>query len=452
MIESLDEFYSANLAQEILRGMRESASRGYLVSSGTPFGYRRVKVKDGKAQRATLEPDSHTASLVAGMFRAALEGYGLKKIASDLNAQGIAAPRSARWGMTTVHKILTDEAYVGTLVWGKTTKKAESPPPIRVDGAWPALVDGTTFDQVQILMHERAPTITHPRRVASSYLLSGIAQCGACGKAMIGQPAKSGMFSYYVCGTLMRRGDTPYLNTQKFEGFIIDNIKERVLTKENLEKLVYLVQDEMDGVTSENRKRLESVQRELDDVARRLERLYDALETGKLSLEDLSPRIQQLRQRQDQLLAVQGEFEQMLINRKADVADLTLVTRYAEDLRELLTTGNLVEQKSFIRSFVKKVQVQRQEAVITYTLPLPPDQPDDDKTGVLAFIHDGGAEGNRTPDPLNAIEVLSLAELQPHTAVKYSKCRWQAQGNLSSPGPTTRAPSPAQIDILNRPH
>ena len=34
----------------------------------------------------------------------------------------------------------------------------------------------------------------------------------------------------------------------------------------------------------------------------------------------------------------------------------------------------------------------------------------------------GGAEGNRTPDLLNAIEALSLAELQPHTAFKYSKC------------------------------
>ena len=59
----------------------------------------------------------------------------------------------------------------------------------------------------------------------------------------------------------------------------------------------------------------------------------------------------------------------------------------------------------------------------------------------------GGAEGNRTPDPLNAIEVLSLAELQPHTAFKYSKHRWQAQEKTQ-----TLPASPTQIDILNRPH
>ena len=61
IIESLDEFYSANLGQEVLRGMRESASRGFYVASRAPYGYWRVKVKDGKMERATLQPDPGTA-------------------------------------------------------------------------------------------------------------------------------------------------------------------------------------------------------------------------------------------------------------------------------------------------------------------------------------------------------------------------------------------------------
>ena len=43
----------------------------------------------------------------------------------------------------------------------------------------------------------------------------------------------------------------------------------------------------------------------------------------------------------------------------------------------------------------------------------------------------GGAEGNRTPDLLNAIEALSLAELQPRTAFKYSK--WYCQAQVKNP-------------------
>ena len=51
IIESVDEFYSENLAQEVLRGMREAASRGFWVSSHAPFGYNRVMVP-GRTQEA----------------------------------------------------------------------------------------------------------------------------------------------------------------------------------------------------------------------------------------------------------------------------------------------------------------------------------------------------------------------------------------------------------------
>lgn len=59
IIENLDEFYSDNLGEEVTRGMRESASRGFYLSSRTPFGYRKVKVMDGNKERTRLEPERH---------------------------------------------------------------------------------------------------------------------------------------------------------------------------------------------------------------------------------------------------------------------------------------------------------------------------------------------------------------------------------------------------------
>ena len=41
--------------------MREAASRGFLLASNAPFGYRRVKVSDGAKERPTLEVDPATA-------------------------------------------------------------------------------------------------------------------------------------------------------------------------------------------------------------------------------------------------------------------------------------------------------------------------------------------------------------------------------------------------------
>ena len=59
-----------------------------------------------------------------------------------------------------------------------------------------------------------------------------------------GQDAKGGKFTYYVCGTLLHKGSTTcpakYLPAPKFEGLVIDKIKEYILTEDNLKDLVRL--------------------------------------------------------------------------------------------------------------------------------------------------------------------------------------------------------------------
>ncbi len=74
IIESVDEFYSENLAQEVIRGMREAASRGFWVTARPPFGYRKVYVQDGVKKRPRLEVDKEKAPIVRRMFDMALEG------------------------------------------------------------------------------------------------------------------------------------------------------------------------------------------------------------------------------------------------------------------------------------------------------------------------------------------------------------------------------------------
>ena len=68
MIESLDEFYSDNLSEEVSRGMRESASRGYYISARAPYGYRLIKVKDGVKERPKLEIDPITGPQAVKIF------------------------------------------------------------------------------------------------------------------------------------------------------------------------------------------------------------------------------------------------------------------------------------------------------------------------------------------------------------------------------------------------
>ena len=147
LIETLDEFYSKHLAQNVMRGMREASSRGLWISAHVPVGYRKDLVDDDGKQRPTLVLDPPTDALVKRMFDMAELGSSLLEIAQALNDEGFTTARGYPWGATSVHKALTNEAYTGTLVWG--VNATDGLPPVRVEDAFPAIVSREQFDRVR---------------------------------------------------------------------------------------------------------------------------------------------------------------------------------------------------------------------------------------------------------------------------------------------------------------
>lgn len=218
--------------------MRENAQRGFFNGSRPPYGLHKIAVQDGAKIRYKLEPDPYDSiavKMVRRMFSMALQDVGCKEIAKVMNREGFRTGTGQRWGKTTVHKILTNEAYCGTLVWGGRPGHPaihSDDPPMKVANAWPAIVDRAIFDQVQEKMASKRPKIVHPRTIPSPYLLSGFLFC-SCGHAMIGRSAKSHQYYYYACNGSFKQGkDTCSarpLPKDKLEQLVIEQIKHRVL-------------------------------------------------------------------------------------------------------------------------------------------------------------------------------------------------------------------------------
>ena len=64
----------------------------------------------------------------------------------------------------------------------------------------------------------------------------------------------------------------------------------------------------------------------------------------------------------------------------------------------MLADSSMSEQKTFIRSFVKDIHVANGEALLRYTIPLPPEGILHEKAGVLSTVQFGSAYGIRTRD------------------------------------------------------
>ena len=423
IIESLDEFYSENLAQEVTRGMREAASRGFWIGSRTPYGYNRLMVPDGAKKRPTLQPDPDASRVVKRIFDMAEAGTGMLHIARTLNDEGIASPAGKLWSKNGIHFILRNEVYTGTLIWGANAKdKAD---PIRIEKAFPAIISKAKSQRVNRLMRSRAPKIAHPRRVGSTYLLSGLVKCHRCNRALSGQDAKSGQFSYYVCQSIMKRGkdacDSPRLNARRFEELVVGKIRSNVLTEGNIRALVKVVDEQMDGVAREQRKRLETIEDELEDVKRKLGRIWHFVETTDIDMADASDRIKEHRERQSRLEDAAADARAILSQRRAVLDDVNTIAAYAQDMSEFLKESELTERRAFIETFVKEIVVMPGDALLRYTIPMPDDSPIPGRNAeemalngsVLSTVKNGGAGGTRTPDFLRAREALSQLSYSP---------------------------------------
>lgn len=396
IIEVMDEFYSKNLAQDVVRGMREAAGRGFWVGSTVPYGYRRVSVSDGGKVRSRLEPDEQKAAVIRRIFDDSAHCLGLKEIAIGLNRDGVASPAGGRWAKATIYKVLRNEIYAGTLVWGASGKyhRAAGLQAVRIERAAAQLVSKELFTQVQSLMRSRGPKVIAPARVKSQYLLSGILKCGQCNASMFGVGAKSSKYHYYVCSTAYRLGrdacrERP-IRREAMDEIAVKRLIPAVLQDRNIVKIVNILNEETVQQSASAKDRLNTFEQELNDVEQRLERLYEALETGMLKLADIAPRIQELRARQNSLVAAKAEAEQEARGGRKTLIDRQRVIAHVNNIKQLMSVGSIDERRTAMKWFVDEILKQEPQVTIRYRVPVHERETDEQLPGVLDVVRDGG--------------------------------------------------------------
>ena len=378
IIESFDEYYSENLAQDTSRGMRKNASLGFHNGGATPTGYRVKRTGSEESPKGVLDPDPATGPLVQRMFRLVLEGEGAGSIRRKLNQEGLKTARGRDWSVTTVLNILRNPVYTGLLIFGKQTehrKDGELVEPVRVENSHPALVSVSDFQAVQALIKTRTREQIHPRTLNGNYLLSGLLRCAGCGSVLIGHPAKSGTIHYYWCAKRMKCGpeacDGKLLNQQAAEAAVADRLRETVLTEEHITHILGVVNAELVAKGNVAGGEIHAVDAKLDDARKRLERLYSSLETGALEVDVVAPRIKQWKETVKQLEATKLALASATAEEPILFEDAAVRAHVAE-MRRLLDHGSVAARRAFLRAWIKRIDVRERTLTIEYTFPVSP--------------------------------------------------------------------------------
>ncbi len=188
MLEGMAEYYSAELAEKVRRGMKENALKRRYNGGTIPFGY--------ELEDRQLKPDPETAPVVLSVFQQYAEGKSLREIIDGLNQKGITTSRGSSFTYSSFKSMLKNRVYVGEFHYADT---------IIPDGM-PAIVPQELFDRVQTRnkKNRHAPAMS---KAKEKYLLTTKLFCGKCGTMMVGESGKSktgAVHHYYKCGKAKR--------------------------------------------------------------------------------------------------------------------------------------------------------------------------------------------------------------------------------------------------------
>ena len=282
LLEGCAEYYSAELAVKVRRGMTENALKAKANGVRAPFGY----YIDGDDK---YQIDETLAPVVKEIYSLYLEGKRVKDIAKLMNARGI-KNRGYDMNYNSVFRILTNRKYIGEYKFGD----------ILLPDAIPAIIDKDTFEDVQqrLKNNKKAPAM---HRSEDDYLLTTRLFCGKCGAMMVGEIGTShtqSKYRYYKCNQAKKhKCDKKAVKKDWIEDLVIEEILSLISNDEVIEELsdrIYEMQTEENAAVAVVKNQLSEVDKKLNNLAEAIaqgvfssttKKLLDDLEEQKSNLE-----------------------------------------------------------------------------------------------------------------------------------------------------------------------
>lgn len=266
VLEGMAEYYSANLSQNIKRGMTENALQCKFNGSGRPLGY-------------TITPDLHFeldpvgAKVVKEIFEMYASGKTSAEIINYCNDKGYKTVAGKPFNKNSVLRIVTNDKYIGVYRHGD----------IEIAGGIPQIVEKELFDRVQVMVKKNYKARARSKAKVD-YLLSGKLFCGHCGESMTGESgtSKTGTKHYYYkcVGRKLKRTCNKEVEKKEFiEDIVVKTIVEKVLTDENIESISTKVVELIEADSADN-SQLKYYEGELKTTQKQIKNIVDTIANG----------------------------------------------------------------------------------------------------------------------------------------------------------------------------
>lgn len=344
LLEGMAEYYSAELAQKVMRGMEQNALEARGTGGTLPLGYRMTP--DHR-----FEIDPVNATVVRKIFSDYADGKTKAEIIRSLNQQGAHTSFNRPFSYNSFSRLLHNEKYIGMYKFGSIT----------IPDGIPAIVDKDVYDKVQcrLKMNKNAPARS---KANVDYLLTGKLFCGKCSGTMVGESGRShcgDKYYYYKCKNTkhVHSCDAHTIRKDWIESAVVYETVQNVLTDEMIEVI------SNNAVDLQNREQdksiLNGLKQRLREKEKAITNLVKAIEAGTFS-PSIQERLSALEKEKD---GIEGEIAIEQIEKPFITANQ--VRFYLEHFRHG-DINNIAYCHDIIDVFVRAVYVFDDKYYITY--------------------------------------------------------------------------------------
>ena len=313
MLEGYAEYYSAELAQKVTRGMTDNALKCRYNGGTLPIGY----VID-KEQHFQIDP--LTAPIIVEAFERYANGDTMAAVTDFLNASGIRTSRSTGITVNSTTRMLHNRRYIGEYTFRD----------IKVPNGIPAIISEELFGKVQARM-ERTKKAPAQHKAEDDYILTTKLRCGKCKCFMVGESGTShvekNVHHYYKCVTVKHHGECDKKTVRKdwIENLVLEQIQKIVMDDELINNLADMLMTEL-GRESDA---LPVLRKELADVEKGIENMLNAIQSG-IFTPSTKQRLEALEEQKNELSVkiMQEEMTKPTISREIFTTYLTHFRTY----------------------------------------------------------------------------------------------------------------------------
>ena len=374
----INEYYSKNLAREVMKGLSENAYQAK-HNGGIPlYGY------DVDPETKKYIINEHEAGAVRIIFNKIIQGFSYRELAEYLNLLGYRTKIGNKFSATSsFYDILTNPKYKGEYVFNRSVSKPKQlgmkrshrknkneEEIIRVPNGVPAIVDEETFELVQKLLKQRRRS-KGQHKAKEVYLLTGLVECAECGSAYHGSSRIGGRNkSKYVSYRCSKRKklENPCkckeINKTLLDEFVVNQLYTTLLNQTNLEQLLEEVNVKLKQKYADMDQDLPQLQKQLDEVNQKISNLVQAIAMGGLgSLDTITQEIQRLEHDKVKLTELVQENQ---VKKESLTLTLEQLKQVLDESKQYMLSNHDDMVKYILSRFIHKIIIGNETIIVNY--------------------------------------------------------------------------------------